>query len=86
MAEINKSDQYQVKTVGFDQKTVITMDGLSISPDYSINEINYDDAAILILPGGEMWEKYLVEDLIPVVQRFINKKCPLLPYADQLCF
>jgi len=72
VAEINKSDKYQVKTVGFSKNTTITMGGISIVPDYALDEITYDDAAILILPGGEMWENDPVEDLVPVVQKFID--------------
>jgi len=52
VAEINKSNNYQVKTVGFNQEIVITMGGVSIVPDCTLNEINYNDATILILPGG----------------------------------
>lgn len=74
VAEINKSIEYVVKTVGFNHKTIKTMGGISIVPDYTLQEIDYDDAAILILPGGEMWENDPVDDLVPVVRKFIDKK------------
>lgn len=86
IAEINKSDKYQVKTVGFSKNTIKSMGGISIVPDYTLSEINYDDAAILILPGGEMWENDPVEDLIPVVKKFIDLKIPVAAICGPTVF
>ena len=86
VAEINKSGKYRVKTVGFNKNIIKTMGGVSIVPDYSINEINYDDAAILILPGGEMWENDPVEDIIPVVRRFIDQNVPVAAICGPTVF
>lgn len=72
-AEINKSENYQLKTVGLSKSVVTTMGGLSIIPDYTLDEIDYNHAAILILPGGEIWENDLLTDLIPVVRKFISE-------------
>ena len=86
VAEINKSDKYQVKTVGFSKDTIKTMGGISIAPDYTLQEINYDDAAILILPGGQMWEEDPVEDLVPVVQKFLDNKIPVAAICGPTVF
>ena len=50
LAEINKSNEYQVKTVGFNREIIKTMGGVSIVPDFTTDTVNYNDAAILILP------------------------------------
>jgi len=86
VAEINKSNNYQVKTVGFKQEIMITMGGVSIVPDCTLNEINYNDAVILILPGGEMWENNRVMDLIPVVEKFIDLSIPVAAICGPTVF
>lgn len=86
VAEINKSDKYQVKTVGFSHNTIKTMGGVSIIPDYTLNEIDYYDAAILILPGGDMWQKDPVDNLVPVVQKFIDDKIPVAAICGPTVF
>jgi putative intracellular protease/amidase len=62
------------------------MGGISIVPDYTPNEINYADAAIFILPGGKMWEEDSVEDLVPVVQKFLKKKIPVAAICGPTVF
>ncbi len=86
VAELNKSNDYQVKTVGFNQEKVITMGGVSIVPDSTLNEINYIDAAILILPGGEMWENDPLMDLVPVVEKFIGLNIPVAAICGPTVF
>lgn len=49
-------DRYRLVTVGPTHQPITTMGGLRILPDISISEIEPDQAAMLILPGGEAWE------------------------------
>jgi putative intracellular protease/amidase len=86
VAEINKSNDYQVKTVGFNREIIKTMGGISIVPDFTIDTINYTDAAILILPGGEMWEKDPLMDLVPVVEKFIKQDIPIAAICGPTVF
>lgn len=86
LAEINKSNKYQVKTVGFSQDIVVTMGGVSIVPDCTLNKIDYREAAILILPGGEMWENDPVMDLLPVVEKFIALRIPVAAICGPTVF
>lgn len=86
LAEINKSNEYQVKTVGFNREIIKTMGGVSIVPDFTIDTINYNDAAILILPGGEMWEKDPLMDLVPVVKKFIQQDIPVAAICGPTVF
>lgn len=85
-AEINKSKNYQVKTVSFKKEVVVTMAGVSIVPDYALDEINYTSAAMLILPGGEIWEKDPLTDLVPVVEKFIKQKIPVAAICGPTVF
>ena len=85
-AEINKSRDYSVKTVGFNEDTIVTMGGVSIVPDCTIDEINYNNAAIIILPGGGMWEKDPVMDMVPVVEKFIKMDIPVAAICGTTVF
>jgi len=86
VAEINKSQDYSVKTVGFNEDTIVTMGGISIIPDCTIDEINYNNAAIIILPGGGMWENDPVMDMVHVVEKFIKKNIPVAAICGTTVF
>jgi putative intracellular protease/amidase len=57
LCEIRKSGKYEVLTAGHSRKTVVTMGGLRVEADASIDEVEPQDTAIFLLPGGERWEK-----------------------------
>ncbi len=70
LCEINKSDRFAVVAVGFSGDPVITMGGLRILPDIALNAVKADEAAIFILPGGDMWEQKSDEELSNVLRQF----------------
>lgn len=57
MAEINKSKLYKVITVGLSTATITTMGGIRVVPDITIDQVVPDEAAVFIMPGGDMWEQ-----------------------------
>jgi putative intracellular protease/amidase len=57
LCEIRKSGKYEVLTAGHSRKTVVTMGGLRVEADTCIDEVEPQDTAIFLLPGGERWEK-----------------------------
>jgi putative intracellular protease/amidase len=73
LCEINKSGKYDVVTVGFSGKPVTTMGGLKIIPDVTLDALTPDEAAIFIIPGGEMWEQGPHDDVIQILHRFHAK-------------
>lgn len=61
-AEINtgrffkkEAPRYVVKTVSLSKSPVVTMGGVTITPDLSLDEMKADKNDIFILPGGETW-------------------------------
>ncbi|MGB8986457.1 MAG: DJ-1/PfpI family protein [Candidatus Sulfotelmatobacter sp.] len=56
LCEIRKSGKYDVLTVGRSRQTVTTMAGLRVTPDLKMDEIEPDEGAIFIVPGGNPWE------------------------------
>jgi putative intracellular protease/amidase len=69
MAEINKSKLYKVITVGFSTATITTMGGIRVMPDITIDQVSPDDAAIFIIPGGDMWEQQTDERISPLLNQ-----------------
>jgi putative intracellular protease/amidase len=73
LCEINKSGRFDVITVGFSDKPATTMGGYKVSPHVTLDTINPDEAAIFIMPGGNMWEQGPHEDLIKLLIQFHAK-------------
>ncbi|MBU1041186.1 MAG: glutamine amidotransferase [Proteobacteria bacterium] len=44
-----------VKTCALSREPVTTMGGLRILPDLTVEQIRLEDAALLLLPGGDTW-------------------------------
>ena len=58
LCEIKINTSLDVVTVGFTKNAIQSMGGLKIQPDITLGDIKIEDAAIIILPGGSMWEKF----------------------------
>ena len=61
VAELRRHGGYRVETVGLDRSPVISMGGLRITPSRTIDELDINDVAAFILPGGDRWENMPVE-------------------------
>jgi putative intracellular protease/amidase len=77
LCEINKSGKFEVVSVGFSDKPVTTMGGVKISPDITLDDAKPDDAAIFMLPGGDMWERESHENLKTHLRRLHAEKVPI---------
>jgi putative intracellular protease/amidase len=77
MCEINKSEKFEVLTVGFESRSIKTMGGLKIIPDVSLNDVDPSSAAIFIMPGGDMWEQRSFEDLKELLHRLDSARVPI---------
>src|SRR5262245_15322209 len=77
LCEINKSGKFEVVSVGFSDKTVITMGGLKISTDITLDEVKAAGAGIFMLPGGDMWERESHENLKTFLQRLHAERVPI---------
>lgn len=54
---------YPIRTVGPGRDPVTSLGGLRITPDLSLGEIAVDDAALLVLPGADLWDTG--DELVP---------------------
>lgn len=77
LCEINKSGKFDIVTAGFSRAAVATMAGLKLTPDITIDEISPAGTSILILPGGDMWEKQSDEKLKVLLRRLHEEAVPI---------
>ena len=77
LCELRKSGRYEVKTVGFSPEPVVTMGGLTILPDVTIEAIEAADTAVFILPGGHRWEQQGSEPLQALLRQLHEQGVPL---------
>jgi putative intracellular protease/amidase len=57
---------------------VTSMGGLRVTPDLTLAEVTVDGAALLILPGGDMWEQGSPRpELTKVVKAFDAARVPV---------
>lgn len=57
LAELRRSGNQDVVTVGFSGEPITSMGGLRVLPDRTLSEVHAEEVRMLILPGGDMWER-----------------------------
>jgi putative intracellular protease/amidase len=78
MCEVKKCGRFELRTVGFGREVVTSMGGLRVTPDLTVEEVTPDGAALLILPGGDMWEQEPPgAALAKVVKAFDDAQVPI---------
>ncbi|WP_276372760.1 type 1 glutamine amidotransferase family protein [Chryseolinea sp. H1M3-3] len=73
MAEISKSNRYQLLTVAMNNKPIRSVGGLTIIPDLQWNELEWSDAVMIIVPGGNAWEEKKHREMIPMLKDYIQQ-------------
>ncbi|MDO0913100.1 type 1 glutamine amidotransferase family protein [Streptomyces sp. DT2A-34] len=58
---------YEIRTVGPTREPVTTVGGLRIQPDLALDDVRPSDAALLILPGADLWDTS--DDLAPFARK-----------------
>ena len=67
------AQKYTIKTVALTKDSIITMGGLHILPDITVDEIRPEDAALLILPGGETWLEPQHAPILRITEQFLDE-------------
>ena len=57
LCEVRRPGDWRVQTVGFTRESVTSMGGLAVQPDASLAELDPRRAALLIVPGGHLWQR-----------------------------
>lgn len=89
---IQKSENFQVKTIGFTLEPVRSMGGLTVVPDsdfistVDLADIDTSNTAMLILPGGAAWEGRLNEAISPLVAHCMLQGIPVTAIGGATVF
>ncbi|MEO8778393.1 MAG: DJ-1/PfpI family protein [Rhodanobacter sp.] len=68
LCEIRRPGDWQVRTVGFSLTAVRSMAGLHVQPDLQLSQLDSACAAMLIVPGGHLWQRGEGEHAVAVIQ------------------
>ena len=80
LAELRRSGGHEVVTVGFSREAITSMGGLRILPDHALSEVQAEDVRMLIVPGGDLWERedaYPRAELEGLLARMLAAKRPI---------
>ncbi|MEG2770246.1 MAG: DJ-1/PfpI family protein [Oscillospiraceae bacterium] len=81
-AEINRTDDFCIKTVSLDKKAVTSIGGFSVNIDYNINDAMATDFAGLILIGGNLWRTEEAKEVAKLVTLARDKNVLLAAICD----
>ena len=70
--------EVRTKTVGRTMESIRTMGGLTVLPDCTVDDIAVDAQSVLLLPGGNMWDR-------PEQDAIIRKAEELLSVGATVC-
>lgn len=84
--QINKSDTgYTVQTIAIDKDPKISMGGLTVLPDYSLQDAPLE-FEMLIIPGGTGWRKEKNHQAKKLVDVCFEKDIPVAAICDATTF
>jgi putative intracellular protease/amidase len=67
----------RIRTVALGKKPVMTMGGIHIIPDISLDMLSPKDSAMLILPGGIAWDEGKNMETVEVADTFLSSGIPV---------
>ena len=67
LCEIRRPGDWLVQTVGFDRMPLTSMGGLGVRPDLTLDELDHARAAMLIVPGGHLWQRGAGESAVAAI-------------------
>jgi putative intracellular protease/amidase len=68
---------YRVQTVSLRRSSVLTMGGIRIEPDLTLDSISPKNSAMLILPGGTAWDSGQNMEAVDVAGVFLSSGVPV---------
>jgi putative intracellular protease/amidase len=74
---IQKSEKYDLATVSLRGQNVKSMGGLEVISNYKLADADYENIAMFILPGGDAWEKKELREIIPFIQKLVQRHIPI---------
>lgn len=75
VAELRRSGQYRVESVGLTRDPVVSMGGIRVLPSVTVGDVNPADVAVFIVPGGDRWESAPVEVELEALLERLDGQC-----------
>ena len=75
--EIMKSEEYAIVYFSKDCQPLLSMGGLRVLPDISLEDVATNDIAMLILPGGTAWQQNLNSAIDPLIEKMYSERKPI---------
>ena len=72
LAELRRHGGYRVEVVGLTRKRVESMGGLCVQPNRSLADVDAEDVAVFIMPGGDRWESSPLEPELVALLRHLD--------------
>lgn len=72
LAELRRHGGYRVEVVGLTRKPVESMGGLCVQPRRSLADVEAEDVAVFIVPGGDRWESSPLEPELVALLRHLD--------------
>jgi len=69
LCEIRRPGEWQLRTVGFSLQPVLSMGGLRVVPELTLDRLDLQRAAMLIVPGGYLWEHGHGDEAVDAARR-----------------
>jgi len=81
------SDSYEVKTISVDGESQMGMSGITSMVDYSIGSFDeWDDVALVIMPGGLTWERNDYPEIETLVRKALERGIPVCAICGATTF
>jgi len=77
LCEIRRPGDWQVQTVGFSLAAVTSMGGLTVQPGWSLDQLDVERAALLIVPGGHLWQREEGAEAVAAIRRLYTAGAPV---------
>lgn len=77
LSEIRRPGDWEVYTVGFTREPVTSNSGLRVLPDCSLEQLDYEAVALLIIAGGHLWFRAQIDALTHSVRRVHEGGAPV---------
>ncbi|MGF7059672.1 type 1 glutamine amidotransferase family protein [Brassicibacter mesophilus] len=87
IAVANSFSNYMVKTISIDTIPKVSMGGIKAEVDYCIgNYQNFDNLAMIILPGGLSWEENDYDEIAEFIQSAVKLDIPIAAICGATLF
>ena len=77
LCEIRRPGEWLVRTVGFSREPVTSMGGLTVQPELSLAQLDSQCAALLIVPGGHLWQRCEGEPAVAAIRQLHAAGAPV---------